>query len=93
LSLVAPSSVSTLGNEIVFFEGSFKFNQSSSVSTVECAFVQNTTTQVVASNVTDTGITCVAPTGYQSGTNDTFVYIAVNGKKYTDSLPFEFYGT
>ncbi len=60
---------------------------------MECAFVQNTTTRVVATNVTETGIACLTPTGYQSGTNDTFVYIAVNGNKYTDSLPFEFYGT
>jgi hypothetical protein len=91
LSLVAPSSVSTLGNEIVFFEGSFKLSNVS-VTTVGCAFVQNTTTVVTALNYTDTGIACSSPTGYQSGANDTFVYITVNGKQYTNALPFEFYG-
>jgi hypothetical protein len=93
LSMVAPSSVSTIGGEVVFLEGSFRFTEAT-VTSVQCIFEQqNATFSVTASNYTNTGVTCTSPEStYHSGSNDTFVYIAVNGKKYTNSIPFEFYG-
>ncbi len=91
--MAAPASVSTIGGEIVFLEGTFRFSEAS-VSSVACVFVQNTTFTVTAANFTDTGITCVSPAGtHHSGSNDTFVYVSVNGNKYTNAIPFEFYGT
>lgn len=92
--MVAPSSVSVIGGEVVFLEGVFRFSEAT-VTSVQCVFDQgNVTFTVTATNYTNTGITCVSPSGaYNSGSNDTFVYIAVNGKTYTNQLPFEFYGT
>eukprot|EP00029_Vermamoeba_vermiformis_P012681 TRINITY_DN757_c0_g1_i3.p1 TRINITY_DN757_c0_g1~~TRINITY_DN757_c0_g1_i3.p1 ORF type:complete len:1533 (-),score=248.89 TRINITY_DN757_c0_g1_i3:102-4700(-) len=91
LTMAAPSSVSIIGDEVVFLEGTFRFSEAT-ISSVACVFVQNTSFTVTAANYTNTGITCISPAGtYHSGTNDTFVYIAVNGKKYTNAIPFEFY--
>jgi hypothetical protein len=90
--MIAPPTAATLGGEYVFLEGTFLLS-AASVTTVECVFVQNTTFVVEAANYTDTGIACLTPAAYESGSNDTFVYVQVNGNQYTNQVPFEFYGT